>query len=135
MACIVSACTALRVTVQANSLTLPAMSDSALLTATRTPASASNIGRASAFVRIGLLFYGLLVVYASWYPLSGWRDNGLAPWAFLAEHMPRYWTAFDLAVNVAGYVPLGALTVLALYPLLRGAIEIEEFALHPILQA
>ena len=111
------------------------MSDSALLTATRTPASASNMGRASAFVRIGLLFYGLLVVYASWYPLSGWRDNGLAPWAFLTEHMPRYWTAFDLAVNVAGYVPLGALTVLALYPLLRGTQAVAVTVIFGVLLA
>ena len=86
-------------------------------------------------MRIGLLFYGLLVVYASWYPLSGWRDNGLAPWAFLAEHMPRYWTAFDLAVNVAGYVPLGALTVLALYPLLRGAQAVAVTVIFGVLLA
>jgi hypothetical protein len=33
--------------------------------------------------------------------------------------MPRYWTRFDFAANVLGYIPLGALAVLALYPLLR----------------
>ncbi len=76
---------------------------------------------ASASVRIALAFYLLLIVYATGYPFSGWRDNGLAPWSWLFEPMPRYWTAFDLAVNVLGYVPLGALGVLALYPLLRGA--------------
>ena len=76
--------------------------------------------KASALARIALLFYGLLIVYASLYPLSGWRDNGLAPWAYLTEPMPRYWTWFDLCANVLGYIPLGVLMVLALYPLLRG---------------
>lgn len=75
---------------------------------------------ASATVRIALVFYLLLVVYASCYPFSGWRDTGLAPWSWLFERMPRYWTWFDLGVNVLGYVPLGALAVLALYPWLRG---------------
>lgn len=76
--------------------------------------------RASTFVRITLLVYSLLIVYASWYPFSGWRDNGLTPWAYFAERMPRYWTWFDLCVNMIGYVPLGTLLVLALYPFVRG---------------
>ncbi len=76
--------------------------------------------RASASARIALGFYALLIVYASCYPFAGWRDTGLLPWAWLTEPMPRYWTGFDLVVNVIGYVPLGALLVLALYPQLRG---------------
>ncbi len=107
------------VTACANSLTLPAMSESVLTHPAHTPASPSTVAKASALARIGLLFYMLLVVYASWYPLSGWRDNGLLPWSYLFEQMPRYWTRFDLAANVLGYIPLGALAVLALYPLLR----------------
>lgn len=75
---------------------------------------------ASASARIALAFYGLLVLYASGYPFSGWRDNGLAPWSWLLEGMPRYWTLFDLSVNMLGYIPLGMLGVLALYPWLRG---------------
>ena len=71
--------------------------------------SESGPPQASATARIALFFYLLLVVYASCYPFSGWRDNGLAPWSYLSEPMPRYWTGFDLAVNVLGYVPLGAL--------------------------
>lgn len=88
------------------------------------PAAALRIharSKASATVRFALFFYLLLVVYASCYPFSGWRDNGLSPWTYLLEPMPRYWTGFDLAVNVLGYVPLGALAVLALYPARRGA--------------
>ena len=33
---------------------------------------------------------------------------------------PRYWTGFDVVVNVVGYVPFGMLMVLALYPRVRG---------------
>ncbi len=92
---------------------------------TRLPPPAANTSpplrtQASATVRIALGFYLLLVVYASCYPFSGWRDNGLLPWSYLSERLPRYWTGFDLAVNVIGYVPLGALGALALFPRLRG---------------
>ena len=76
--------------------------------------------KASASVRIALLVYVLLIIYASGFPFSGWRDNGLLPWTYLGERMPHYWTSFDLIVNVIGYVPLGALVVLALYPRVRG---------------
>lgn len=84
------------------------------------PKSATHItGKASASVRAALVFYSLLVVYASCYPFSGWHDNGLLPWSYLTESMPRYWTAFDVTVNIIGYIPLGLLSVLALYPRLR----------------
>ena len=63
--------------------------------------------------------YAALVIYASLYPFSGWRDQGLAPWAFLWSPLPKYWTGFDVAANVAGYVPLGFL--LALSFLRRGS--------------
>lgn len=65
------------------------------------------------------LAYAALIVYASLYPFSEWRDQGIAPWAYLAAPWPKYWTGFDLGVNVAGYVPLGflsALTVLRTRP-------------------
>lgn len=84
------------------------------------PKSATHItGKASASVRAALVSYSLLVVYASCYPFSGWHDNGLLPWSYLTESMPRYWTAFDVTVNIIGYIPLGLLAVLALYPRLR----------------
>jgi VanZ family protein len=82
---------------------------------------ANALPQASATVRIALFFYLLLIVYASCYPFSGWHDNGLSPWGYLLEPLPRYWTGFDLAVNALGYMPLGALAVLALYPRLTGA--------------
>ncbi len=58
----------------------------------------------------------LLVVYASLYPLEGWRDHGLSPFAYLGSAWPRYVTAFDIAANVLGYLPYGFLCVLALEP-------------------
>lgn len=60
------------------------------------------------------LTYLILVVYASLHPFNGWRDTGISPLAFLEGGWPRYWTAFDLAINVLVYTPLGFLVALAL---------------------
>ncbi|MGZ5181433.1 MAG: VanZ family protein, partial [Ramlibacter sp.] len=57
--------------------------------------------------------YAVLIVYASLYPFSGWRDQGVSPLEFLASPWPRYWTGFDLAANAAGYAPLGFLLALS----------------------
>lgn len=57
------------------------------------------------------LIYVALVVYASLYPFQ-WNDSGVAPWAFLTKPLPRYWTGFDVALNVVGYAPLGGLLAL-----------------------
>jgi VanZ family protein len=53
------------------------------------------------------LIYSALIVYASLYPFADWRDQGIAPWAFLAAPLPRYWTGFDVTANALGYAPLG----------------------------
>jgi VanZ family protein len=74
---------------------------------------------ASAFARVGLLIYTLLIVYASWFPFSGWHNNGLPALAFLRAPLPYYWTMFDLLTNIAAYIPLGVLIVFALYPHVR----------------
>ncbi len=70
--------------------------------------------------RVALLAYILLIVYASWYPFSGWHNSGLSPLAFMTMRMPHYWTVFDAGINVVGYIPLGILMVYALYPRVRG---------------
>jgi VanZ family protein len=58
--------------------------------------------------------YVALIVYASLYPFTEWRDQGVAPWAFLWSPMPpKYWTGFDVWSNLAGYLPLGFLLVLS----------------------
>jgi len=77
------------------------------------------------------LLYAGLVVYASLYPFADWRDQGIAPWEFLGAPLPRYWTGFDLAVNVAGYAPLGSL--LALSALRTG--RFRHAILAPVLAA
>ena len=76
--------------------------------------------RGSPISRAALLAYLLLIVYASWFPFTGWRSNGLPLLSFLNLVKQRYWTGFDVMVNIVGYVPLGVLLVLALYPLVRG---------------
>ncbi|GAB4439050.1 MAG: VanZ family protein [Rhodocyclaceae bacterium] len=70
-------------------------------------------GRAHSLARHLAVAYAALVVYASLYPLSGWREAVGPPFAWLTAPWPRYYTAFDLATNVAAYVPLGLLAVAA----------------------
>ena len=60
------------------------------------------------------LAYTVLIVYASLHPFAGWRDLGVSPLDFLDAGWPRWWTGFDLAVNVLVYVPLGYLLALTL---------------------
>ena len=76
--------------------------------------------RPSPLARYLLLAYVLLVVYGSLHPFSGWRDQGVSPFAYLGGHLPRYITVFDLVTNFAAYMPLGFFALLALHPLLRG---------------
>lgn len=57
-----------------------------------------------------------LVVYASLFPFAGWRDLGVDWWTFLIQPRPRYWTGFDVGINLAGYMPLGFLLALSLKP-------------------
>lgn len=59
------------------------------------------------------LLYAGLVVYASLYPFADWRDQDIAPWSFLLAPTAHYWTGFDVAINVVGYVPLGGLLALS----------------------
>ncbi len=89
--------------------------------------------RGSPVARAALLAYLLLIVYASWFPFTGWRGAGLPPLTFLTLKMPQYWTKFDAIVNVIGYIPLGMLLVVALYPLLRGVWAILGAAILGIL--
>ncbi|HEX9171527.1 MAG TPA: VanZ family protein [Telluria sp.] len=76
--------------------------------------------RGSPVSRAALLAYLLLIVYASWYPFMGWRSSGLPLLSFVNLTPQRYWTGFDVVVNIIGYMPLGALMVLSLYPRVRG---------------
>lgn len=70
------------------------------------------------------LLYVALIVYASLFPFTGWRDQGIVPWAYLRAPWPRYWTGFDLAVNVVGYAPMGLLLTLALLRTRRAGVAV-----------
>ena len=78
----------------------------------------------SPVARAALLAYVLLIVYASWFPFSGWRNSGLSPLTFLNFAMPQYWTVFDAAINVIGYVPFGVLVTFSLYPRFKGLLAV-----------
>lgn len=54
-----------------------------------------------------------LIVYASLYPFTEWRNQGISPLVFLAAPLPKYFTGFDVTANVLGYAPLGFLLTLA----------------------
>ncbi|MGQ0708841.1 MAG: VanZ family protein [Rhodoferax sp.] len=58
--------------------------------------------------------YAGLMVYASLYPFGPWRGSGATPWAYWWAPWPRYWTGFDVAVNLVGYAPWGALLAVGL---------------------
>lgn len=75
--------------------------------------------RGSPLARLLLAVYALLVVYASLYPLSGWRGHGLSPLEYLAAPWPRYVVAFDVAADILGYAVLGLLVAFALPPRMR----------------
>jgi VanZ family protein len=79
---------------------------------------------------LALVYIGL-IVYASLYPFADWRDQAIAPWAFLGAPFPRYWTGFDVAINVVGYGPLGGL--LALSAMRTG--RVRHAVLVPVLAA
>jgi VanZ family protein len=80
--------------------------------------------RSSPLARLLFAVYLLLVVYATLYPLSGWRDHGGSPLEFLGTPWPRHVPAFDALVNVAAYAALGLLAALAWRPRLRGAAAV-----------
>jgi VanZ family protein len=85
-----------------------------------TPTAPPSASKGSPIARATLLAYLLLIVYASWYPFAGWHASGLSPLTFLNLSVPRYWTGFDILVNIVGYIPLGMLIALSLYPRVHG---------------
>lgn len=55
------------------------------------------------------LSYGLLLVYACLYPLTGWQEAaGVLDYL---KSLPRYWRWGEATANVLGFVPLGFLLV------------------------
>jgi VanZ family protein len=61
------------------------------------------------------LAYLVLIIYASLYPFRQLaRPRCLAAGVSFDAAWPRYWTVFDLLVNLVAYLPLGFLLALAL---------------------
>ena len=64
------------------------------------------------------LVYAVLVLYASLYPFEGWRwPPGQSLWTLAAMPRSTYHDPFDIVSNLLGYLPLGALLVIALHRL------------------
>lgn len=61
-------------------------------------------------------------MYASLQPFAGWRTPPQEVLHFLAAPWPRYITAGDIALNVAAYLPLGAMLFFALRPPFAAAV-------------
>ena len=77
---------------------------------------------------MALSWFGL-IAYASLYPFVDWRDQGIAPWAFLTAPFPKYWTGFDVGANILGYVPAGFLLALTASRTGRGRNAIVRSAM------
>ncbi len=74
--------------------------------------------RATSLLIASFLFAaGLAVISLT--PIQGWRFVPEAPWTFLFQPWPRYWTGLDVLVNVLAYMPLGALVCLGFSHRLR----------------
>src|SRR3954452_17314072 len=67
------------------------------------------------------LAYTLVIVYASAQPFSGWRMPPPEVLAFLTAPWPRYLTIGDILLNIAAYLPLGAMLFFVLRPPLAAA--------------
>ena len=53
------------------------------------------------------LSYALLIIYVSLNPFDFDLQNGISPWAWLNAPLPRFFTLFDVLVNILAYIPLG----------------------------
>lgn len=73
----------------------------------------------SPFSRHSLAAYVFLIFYASCYPFTGWQFEKFSAFFDQLNQWPHYWAKFDAIINVIGYVPLGALIVLSLYPFIN----------------
>jgi len=70
------------------------------------------------------LSYVLLIIYVSLNPFDFDFQNGIAAWAWLDAPLPRFFTLFDVSVNVLAYIPLGFLVMFATYPRWRNFVAL-----------
>jgi VanZ family protein len=66
------------------------------------------LSRALSMLIAGLLYAcGIMVISLT--PIADWRFIPEPPWEFMFLPWPRYWTGFDVLVNVLAYIPFGLL--------------------------
>jgi len=58
---------------------------------------------------LAALLYALGLCMVTVSPLTSWRPIPQPPWEYLFMPWPRYWTGFDVLVNLIAYIPLGLL--------------------------
>jgi len=80
--------------------------------------------QAMPLARVSSLSYALLIVYISLNPFDFDFDTGVDAWAWLGAPLPRFFTLFDVSVNILAYIPLGFLLVFAAYPRWRNFVAI-----------
>lgn len=68
----------------------------------------------SRLAQAALVAYAVALAGGSLYPLSGWRHAGVPLFGFLFDPWPRWWTGFDVAFNVAIYLPGGLMLAMQL---------------------
>ncbi|MCL1826223.1 MAG: VanZ family protein [Betaproteobacteria bacterium] len=66
------------------------------------------------FPRHLAIVYVALLICASLYPMSGWRETGLPIFDYLVAPWPKYFELGEIVVNLIGYMPLGLVMVPAL---------------------
>lgn len=72
----------------------------------------------------GLAFHlaaatALVIVFASLYPFSDWRDPGIAVLSFILKPLPRHILWGDFLINFTAYIPLGFFISTAAAPKFR----------------
>jgi VanZ family protein len=74
----------------------------------------SNATSSRSAVTLLLVAWTAVIVYASWFPFVGWHWPAGMDWlSLLRLPWPRGQSTFDIVSNLLGYMPLGALLVLA----------------------
>jgi len=68
--------------------------------------------------------YALLILYVSLNPFDFDFQNGIAAWAWIDAPLPRFFTLFDVSVNILAYIPFGFLVVFAAYPRWRNYVAL-----------
>ncbi|NDB10919.1 MAG: hypothetical protein EBX54_03135 [Betaproteobacteria bacterium] len=96
--------------------------NTAMATQSQRASRRSRARSSSAVLWVLFALWILVIVYGSLWPWQAWRDIGTAPWSFLGDPLPRYWTWFDLLSNVALYLPLGLLLALNRAPPRRAGL-------------